>query len=212
MGELLKQEQSSKQRRINNYQPLGNQAELTIFNTLERNEQISGKSQRKANASELAYLIATIKNVDVDVDVDEIIDSNPQRPNTRSNLQQQLEHNHLIGRDVLISGENIKSDCGDLIACEEESGVAILLKTTTRGYQVLDPKRMKSAKDIHQCPEILEQNQSTHGVNQQIAQQKRLKYIRTASICIRSIKKLWSIRHLQIAHRLDSQFSPFHWA
>ena len=133
MGELLKQEQSSKQRRINNYQSLGNQAELTLFNTLERNEQISRKSQIKANSSELAYLIATIKNVDID----EIIDSNPQRPNTRSHLQQLLEHNHLIGRDVLISGENIKSDCGDLIAFEEESGAAILLKTTTRGYQVL---------------------------------------------------------------------------
>ena len=153
LGELLKQEQSRKQRRINNHQSLGNQAELTLFKTLERNEQISGKPQRKTNASELTHLIAAIKNIDVD----EVIDSNLQQSNTRSHLQQLLEHNHLIGRDVLINGENLKSDCGDLIAFEEDSGAAILLKTTARGYQVLDPKRMKSAKDINQCPEILEQ-------------------------------------------------------
>ena len=153
LGELIKQEQSRKQRRINNHQSLGNQAEITLFNTLERNEQISGKSQRKTDASELAYLIAAIKNIDIG----EVIDSNPQQLNTRGHLQQLLEHNHLIGRDVLISGENLKSDCGDLIAFEEEGGEAILLKTTTRGYQILDPRRMKSAKDINKCPEILEQ-------------------------------------------------------
>ena len=153
LGELIKQEQSRKQRRINNHQSLGNQAEITLFNTLERNEQISGKSQRKTDASELAYLIAAIKNIDIG----EVIDSNPQQLNTRGHLQQLLEHNHLIGRDVLISGENLKSDCGDLIAFEEEGGEAILLKTTKRGYQILDPRRMKSAKDINKCPEILEQ-------------------------------------------------------
>ena len=153
LGELIKQEQSRKQRRINNHQSLGNQAEITLFNTLERNEQTSGKSQRKTDASELAYLIAAIKNIDIG----EVIDSNPQQLNTRGHLQQLLEHNHLIGRDVLISGENLKSDCGDLVAFEEEGGEAILLKTTKRGYQILDPRRMKSAKDINKCPEILEQ-------------------------------------------------------
>ena len=47
LGELINHEKSRKQQRINNHQSLGSQAELTLFNTLERNEQISGNSQRK---------------------------------------------------------------------------------------------------------------------------------------------------------------------
>ena len=51
LGELLKLERSRKQRRIDNHRSLGNQAELTLFNTLECNERISEKSQRKTNTS-----------------------------------------------------------------------------------------------------------------------------------------------------------------
>ena len=152
LGELLRHEQLKKQMGINNHQSLGNQAEYDLFRTLERSEQISTRPKGQSDVSELVCLIAAIKNIDAN----EIINVRAQQSNTRSQLQQLLEHNHLIGRDVLISPENLKNDCGDLIAFEEEDQAPILLKTTTRGYQILDPRRMKTAKDINTCPEILE--------------------------------------------------------
>lgn len=152
LEELFNHEQSKNQQKIKTHQSLGYQAEVALFNAIEGNTQISEETQRQNNTSELACLIAMIK----DINVEEIIDIKIQQSNTRDQLQQLLEDNELIGREVLISEENLRSDCGDLIAfAEEGSHSPILLKNTSRGYVMLDPKKGSSVKDINQYPEAL---------------------------------------------------------
>ncbi|QNI86496.1 ABC transporter family protein [Synechococcus sp. PROS-7-1] len=152
LEELMKLEQSKKQQKIGSHQSLGNQAEYYLFSTLERSEQFDAKAQKQTNFSKLACMLAKIKGIDVE----DITEVKSQHKNTRGHLQQLLEHNNLIGRDVLINSENLKSDCGDLIAFEEEKNDApILLKTTGQGYQIFDPMQMESGKYINNCPGVL---------------------------------------------------------
>lgn len=153
LEELQRQEKAKSRQRIESHQSLGNDAEFSLFCTLEHTEEINKSSQKETNTNELACLIATIKGIELE----EVIDIRTQQLNTREKLQQLLEHNDLIGRDVLISEEKLKSDCGDLIAFAEEGNHSpILLKTTPHGYQILDPAGGNTARDINQYPEVLE--------------------------------------------------------
>lgn len=150
---LLRHKRSKKEKRIASHQSLGAKAEYALFETLERCEQISTPTQRQATSNTLPFLIATIK----DIDIQDVINVRTNQENTREHLQQILEHNHLIGREVLINEDNLKKDCGDLIAFTDDvDHTPVLLKATGGGYQYLDPSRMDTAQDINRCRDELE--------------------------------------------------------
>ena len=72
-------------------------------------------------------------------------------------LSHLLECANLIGREVVISPENLEKDCGDLIAfLEEKRDTPILLKSTNDGYKVWSPELMLSGFPIKDCEGILE--------------------------------------------------------
>lgn len=152
LEELMKLEKSKKQQKVASHQSLGNQAEFYLFSTLERSNQIDTKPQKQTDFSKLASILARTKGVDVE----EIAEVKSRQKNPRDHLQQLLEHNNLIGRDVLINSESLTSDCGDLIAFEKDNDAPVLLKTTRHGYQIWDPMKIETRKNINNCPEVLE--------------------------------------------------------
>jgi ATP-binding cassette subfamily B protein len=77
----------------------------------------------------------------------------------RARLQQLLNANGLIGRDVSIRSSDLQQqDCGDVIAfLDDESAAALLLLSTPRGYQAWMPDRMPGAQPLSKMPHILDQ-------------------------------------------------------
>jgi len=62
---------------------------------------------------------------------------------TRSRLDQLLEANGLIGRDVVLNGNLLEQDCGDLVGfLQEDPSTAVLLHAAQGGYQLWVPSAM----------------------------------------------------------------------
>ena len=85
----------------------------------------------------------------------------------RRRLQLLLEQNSLIGREVLMSEDNLDHNCGDLIAfAEDDSTAPVYLKSTPSGYQIWAPLSMRQPRPIWDCRDCLSQLSSENGGRQ----------------------------------------------
>ncbi len=146
---------NKEQKSLSNYTPLNNESATSLFHFLERNESsvISNVVTSKQNDALLAC-VGAINNGEGK----EVIDISTTKSNTRMRLQQLLDHNELIGRDVIVSGEELRNDCGDLIAFfEDNPSDSALLKSSKNQYKLWAPNHMDSFKPLQQCMPILNQ-------------------------------------------------------
>ena len=159
IGELFerlhRQRLKKEKHRIQSHSPLNAQAEISLFHTLEQTEQHS-RQPTQADASHQG-MIRCVESIHKDGRIEtESINNWPSEP--RQRLQLLLDHNDLIGRDVLISKESIEHDCGDLIAFFEENGRStVVLSPTPKGYQLWAPLSMEKPHPAKDCQELLSQ-------------------------------------------------------
>jgi len=143
------------QARVNSHTPLNSATATDLFRSLEqvgslRDEQTSGGDVNQG----LLQCIAAIRGIDVNTVLD--VKHGPNDPRRR--LQRLLEHNQLIGREVLMGEDDLNHDCGDLIAFFEEDGTSpAYLKSGPSGYQIWAPLRMAKPRSIWDCKELLSQ-------------------------------------------------------
>ena len=143
------------QARVNSHTPLNSATATDLFRSLEqvgslRDEQTSGGDVNQG----LLQCIAAIRGIDVNAVLD--VKHGPNDPRRR--LQRLLEHNQLIGREVLMGEDDLNHDCGDLIAFFEEDGTSpAYLKSGPSGYQIWAPLRMAKPHSIWDCKELLSQ-------------------------------------------------------
>ena len=84
----------------------------------------------------------------------------PPQPasDARVQLQQLLNANGLIGREISLQGDLRQQDCGDVIAfLSDSSSAPLLLHSTPAGYQVWLPDRMANPLPLSKVPELLDQ-------------------------------------------------------
>ena len=152
--EKLHEQRLLKEKRlIASHNPLNTQAEIDLFRTLEQSESLS--VQHDADKSQgLLRCIQTVCRKDPST----VLKLHHGSGDPREQLQLLLDYNELIGRDVLITEENINCNCGDLIAFLEEDGsTPVLLQTSPRGYRIWAPLSMKSPRPIKECQDLLRQ-------------------------------------------------------
>ena len=153
---LLHEDLENKENRsLAKYTPLSNQSATNLFHFLERNEKgvISSSVVNQQNDALLACVGAIHEGEEK-----EVIDVSTTKSNTRMRLQLLLDHNNLIGRDVIVSGEDLKNDCGELIAFfEDNPSDSVLLKSSKNQYTLWAPNHMTTFKPLSQCMPILKQ-------------------------------------------------------
>jgi len=145
-------ERRSKQR-IETHRPLDTDAAAELFQSLELTANGAEKARDDVSPEEaLMHCIAAIRGVNRNELAD--LTLSPDEPRRR--LQHLLENNDLLGRDVLISEDNLHQDCGNLIAFFEDDGkTPALLKSTTSGYRIWVPSRMTRPRSIWKCKDLV---------------------------------------------------------
>ena len=143
------------QARVNSHTPLNSATATDLFRSLEQVGSLSDEQTRGGDAKQgLLQCIAAIRGIDVNAVLD--LKHGPNDPRRR--LQRLLEHNQLIGREVLMGEDDLNHDCGDLIAFFEEDGTSpAYLKSGRSGYQIWAPLRMAQPRSIWDCKELLSQ-------------------------------------------------------
>ena len=155
LEELYKQRELKEQHRIDSHTPLDGRSEIDLFYTLEQSQQgQTHRDPKETTQHVLLRCIAAIQGINVHSVVD--LKHGPSDPRRR--LQLLLEHNSLIGREVLITEDNLDHDCGDLIAfAENDSTAPAYLKSTPSGYQIWAPFSMRQPRSIWDCRDLLSQ-------------------------------------------------------
>ena len=105
------------QDKLKSHVSLSNQSAAQLFRYLEQEGGDSSNliSDQSNTHDDLAECISLIKAQSIS---DTVIPNN-QSTNPRTNLQQLLERNGLIGREVIITEDKLEQNCGDLIAFSE---------------------------------------------------------------------------------------------
>ena len=144
---------------IQSYTPINKSTESQLFCWLESKEKAvqqqkqifeHGTNQDHALKSCLAEVLSCSVS---DVKAVGIRSNDP-----RQRLQQMLDQNDLIGREVVINSQNLNKECGDLIAFnQEEDNSPVLLKTNNDGYRLWDPKSNNKPSPIKNSESELEQ-------------------------------------------------------
>ena len=144
---------------IQSYTPINKSTESQLFCWLESKEKAvqqqkqifeHGTNQDHALKSCLAEVLSCSVS---DVKAVGIRSNDP-----RQRLQQMLDQNDLIGREVVINSHNLSKECGDLIAFnQEEDNSPVLLKTNNDGYRLWDPKSNNKPCPIKNSESELEQ-------------------------------------------------------
>jgi ATP-binding cassette subfamily B protein len=139
--------------RVDSHTPLSAASATDLFLSLEQIHHPNEHREDKSDTNQgLLHCIAAIQGINVRSVVD--LKHAPSDPRRR--LQLLLEHNSLIGRDVLINEENLNHDCGDLIAfAEDDSKAPAYLKSTPSGYQIWEPLSMRQPRSIWDCLDLL---------------------------------------------------------
>jgi len=79
-------------------------------------------------------------------------------PEPRTRLQQWLASNGLIGRDVVLNGDLLRQDCGDLIGFLQQSpDTPVLLLSGSAGYRLWVPDQMPQPLPVRQARAWLDQ-------------------------------------------------------
>ena len=151
--QLHQQLERRNKQRIETHRPLDTEAAAKLFRSLElaadSEENSDGQLDPKGA---LLHCIATIRGINRD----EVVDHAHSPDEPRRHLQYLLENNDLLGRDVLISEDSLYQDCGNLIAFFEDDGkTPALLRSTTGGYRIWVPSRMKRPQSIWKCQNLV---------------------------------------------------------
>ena len=158
MIELLQlfhaQLQAQTQDKLKSHVSLSNQSAAQLFRYLEQEGGDSSNliSDQSNTHDDLAECISLIKAQSIS---DTVIPNN-QSTNPRTNLQQLLERNGLIGREVIITEDKLEQNCGDLVAFSEvEEATPALLQAKKGGYWLWMPSKMQSPQPIQRCKALL---------------------------------------------------------
>lgn len=145
----------STKTRIESHTPLSAATATDLFLLLEQKNQLKEQSEENRNINQgLLHCIAAIR----EINVREVVDLKHGPNDPRRRLQRLLEHNRLIGREVLIGEDDLNHDCGDLIAFFDQDGTSpAYLKSGPSGYQIWAPLRMAKPCSIWDCKEMLSQ-------------------------------------------------------
>ena len=139
--------------RVDSHTPLSAATATDLFLSLEPIHQPNEHREDDRDTHQgLLRCIAAIKGINVR----SVVDLKHAASDPRRRLQLLLEHNSLIGRDVLITEDSLHHDCGDLIAfAEDDSKAPAYLKSTPSGYQIWAPLSMRQPRSIWDCPDLL---------------------------------------------------------
>ena len=146
--------QSSKIR-FDSHTPLSSDTATDLFLSLELTNHDDEPGEETSDINQVLLLcIAAIQGINVRSVLD--LKNGPSDPRRR--LQLLLEHNSLIGREVLMSEDCLDHNCGDLIAFAEDDNTApAYLKSTPSGYQIWAPLSMRQPRPIWDCRDLLSQ-------------------------------------------------------
>ena len=141
--------------RVDSHTPLSAATARDLFLSLEPIHHPNEHREDNSNTNQgLLRCIAAIQGINVQ----SVVDLKHAASDPRRRLQLLLEHNNLIGRDVLITEDNLHHDCGDLIAfAEDDSKAPAYLKSTPSGYQIWAPLSMRQPRSIWDCRDLLGQ-------------------------------------------------------
>ena len=151
--ELYRERLQKEKNRIQSHSPLNLQAEISLFLALEQAQQQSTQTMQ-AERSHIG-IIRCIESIHHDGTIETCSINNwPSEP--RQVLQLLLDHNDLIGRDVLVTEASMENDCGSLIAFfEENESAPVALTPTSDGYQLWAPLSMEKPCPAKDCRELL---------------------------------------------------------
>ena len=82
--------------------------------------------------------------------------SETDETNGTNNISHYFECANLISRDIVLNTNSLKHDCGDLIAFEENTGDAVLLRSVKGKYKIWSPKVKLIGCCIDECKEIID--------------------------------------------------------
>ena len=154
LQKLHEQLERQTQTRRNCHVPLGSKSVNQLFQYLEQTEVLASSNNldQRNLSDDLARCIAAIKGRSLA----DSFSPKGQSSTPRFRLQQLLERNELIGRDVIISEDKLQQNCGDLIAfSEEEEATPALLQSKRGGYWLWMPSKMSKPAPIHTCKPLL---------------------------------------------------------
>ncbi len=144
---------------IQSYTPINKSTESQLFCWLESKEKAvqqqkqifeHGTNQDHALKSCLAEVLSCSVS---DVKAVGIRSNDP-----RQRLQQMLDQNDLIGREVVINSQNLNKECGDLIAFnQDQDNSPVLLRSNNDGYRLWDPNSNNKPSLIKDSESELEQ-------------------------------------------------------
>ena len=152
---VYKRQILASKTRVDSHTPLSTTTATDLFLSLEQINHLDEPGENNSDTNQgLLRCIAAIQGINVRSVVD--LKHGPSDPRRR--LQRLLEQNSLIGREVLMSEDNLDRNCGDLIAfTEDDSTVPAYLKSTPSGYQIWAPLSMRQPRSIWDCRELLGQ-------------------------------------------------------
>ena len=154
LRQLNEQLQSQTHNRLNHHVSLSDQSAAQLFRFLEQaeGEQSLFDSDQHSIYENLVKCIGLVKNKPAsDLSV-----ASKQCSNPRFYLQQLLERNELIGRDVIITEDKLEQNCGDLVAFTEEGDATpALLQSKKGGYWLWMPSTMQHPAPIQNCKHLL---------------------------------------------------------
>ncbi len=142
---------------LQSFSPINQASEQQLFRWLESDESaISSKSNELSLSQDHALLDCIAKILKCSrSDLNTV---NIRGTDSRLRLQQMLELNNLIGREVIVNDESFKNECGDLIAFSQENNASpVLLRSNKKVYTLWDPKDTHSPLPIAKCQDRMEQ-------------------------------------------------------
>tara|TARA_B100002051_G_scaffold204098_1_gene194377 strand:+ start:2434 stop:5148 length:2715 start_codon:yes stop_codon:yes gene_type:complete len=159
LRELREKIVSKESKSIQSYTPINNSTEGELFLWLESKEATAQQQKQtfEHNTNQdyaLKSCLAEILSCSIsDVRAVGIRSNDP-----RQRLQQMLEQNDLIGREVVINSQNLNNECGDLIAFnQDEDNSPVLLRSNNKEYLFWDPTSNKKPSPIQKSEAELDQ-------------------------------------------------------
>lgn len=155
---LWAQGQSRQQRQQTAHQPLDDSSDQRLFLHLERALQASAPATTRTSDPLEACVAALLKRNAAEPTKTTL--KLPPQPASkqRARLQQLLNANGLIGREISLQGDLRRQDCGDVIAfLSDDQATPMLLQSAPAGYMVWLPERMATPLPLKQVPQLLEQ-------------------------------------------------------
>ena len=142
---------------LQSFSPMNRASEQQLFRWLESDESTTSSKSNDPSLSQDHALLDCIAQI-LKCSRSELNTVNIRGIDSRLRLQQMLELNNLIGREVIVNDESFKNECGDLIAFRQEAnGSPVLLRSNKKVYTLWDPKDKHSPLPIEKCRDRMEQ-------------------------------------------------------